>query len=207
MWVFGVLALSVVPLAKMHMGRVPWQILSVPAVILAASLLNLPSMGVTAFDLALFFASLVWILFRSKRVQLPLRFAPAIFLPIAAGLIPLVFLGTTQMGKTILVGPAAVTFLGPLKHASIERDKLDITYESAWVGPGFYWGFYGPSNSGGTIPSNAVYVSSDHRLLSGDDVAKRLAAWSDTTPRHVVNGDPRTWHDPHPPVVQPSFRL
>jgi hypothetical protein len=153
-------------------------------------------MFVVAFNLLLFFASLVWILSHSKRVRV--GFMPAILVaPGVALTILLSGFGAATAGQAILVGPTGVTFLERSKHASIDRDKLDITYETAWLGPGFYWGFYGPSSSGGSVPSNAVYLSSDHELLSGDDVAKRLAIWSGTTPRHIVNGDPRDWHNPH----------
>lgn len=78
--------------------------------------------------------------------------------------------------------------------SSMGRSKLHIGSEPAWEGYELNWVVSDHSPSDFVIDSDDTYWSSNHRLMLGDDVAKRIAIWSGHAP---ANGEISRSFDPH----------
>lgn len=154
-------------------------------------------------DILLLIAALIWILPRAKTAGFTSIHA-SLLIPVTPLFVLIPFLGlsfkrvfprVTLQGDTLQFE----TEKGPI---SLRRQDLDITFEKAWSGSGFYWGFKDDREGYGVVETDAVYWSSDHRFIEGDELARHIADWSGSEPRLIFNGQPRSYKARHP-TAQP----
>ena len=82
------------------------------------------------------------------------------------------------------------------KSDRFDRDFLDITFENAWLGYGYYWDFADQKESAGAVQSDDIFSTGDFGWITGDEVAHRISVWSNSKPRYIINGQPRDWVKP-----------
>ena len=202
-WIFPILSLCLIPFSKYLAGRILPISVAVPFFGFAVACLGIPEpfyFFIEALPIIGVMARLGFLFLRRKSVKNPLMFLPAACALVPMFIFPslLILQGSLANGGEVAMNQDNLTIFKRFRTNVLPRGKIDITYENAWLGGGLYWGFYADKENGNIIDSGETYWSG-HWFISGDEVARRIASWSGSKPRLVVNGvGDRHWHNPHP---------
>jgi hypothetical protein len=200
-WLYPAMALLLLPFARWITGRTMYWLLLVPAFCLAVEIIRLPweykfivEWPVIAFTACFVFSKADKSKFPRRRQQMG-SFDVFLLVPLIS---PILHLMNEPPREMIKLTSNGMYWSEKQEKLNLPRNDIDITYETAWNGRGYYWDFYDRAGQGNVIPSDKLYWS-DHGLVNGDQVAKRIVAWSGTHPRYIINGvSERGWKNPHP---------
>ena len=161
--------------------------------------LKVPSRYAAPYDFFAFFVCLIWVMemdsnLKSGRKELP---SPQSYIYVAL-IVAFLLKPSTDRHKVIQLRDKDMIFAQDDKVERVDRQGLDVTFEDAWSGSGYYWGFDDSKERGGTVTSDDVYWTGGVTLITGDEVARRISVWSNSKPRYVFIGAPRGGVKPTP---------
>jgi hypothetical protein len=194
-WVMPVAMLILMLASRIAVKRVPRTFFVLLAVSICIAWLKAPFLYAEGFDLVVFVACFSWIFMQKIKEKTgkkmnPAPFIPALFLPLTALIMPIITT-TANSRQQIHLTDREMEWDDHKGQNQIDRGELDITYERAWLGNGYYWGFYDRKKAGGVVESDGVYWTGQFPLITGDELAHRISLWSNSKPRFIINGDPR----------------
>jgi hypothetical protein len=127
-----------------------------------------------------------------KRANLAIA-VPLVF----AALCPVMFNTMNLSGsKVFKLQARQIDVTTKTKVFALNRQDLDISYERAWLGNELYWDLADKTDETAIVSSREVYWTGRFGLITGDEVAHRISEWSNTKPRHIINGESRDWVKP-----------